>query len=131
MKTTMPPTDHEQEQEGGVPTLASPFAVDFESIRDAFDGGDPLRIAGAGAAALAPLVMGVAEASAKGGEYGIVEGKTASFLHPVIMVSTRTGHRFSFFFRVFFHLVRVQQYYSYLGNLKEHSYRCRFHVSLR
>lgn len=72
---------------------AASFDVDFEGVRATFeDGGSSggalsLRsIAGAGAAALAPLVMGAAEASAKGGEFGIIEGRSASFFHPIIMV---------------------------------------------
>lgn len=76
---------------------AETFAIDFDAVRDAFDASGGVRpradvslrsVAGAGAAALVPLVMGAAEASAKGGEYGIIEGRTASFIHPIIMVST-------------------------------------------
>eukprot|EP00752_Nemacystus_decipiens_P005700 g5158.t1 len=74
---------------------ADAFEVDFEGVRDTFEdsfssssGGGALSmrsIAGAGAAALAPLLMGAAEASAKGGEFGIIEGRTASFFHPIVM----------------------------------------------
>ncbi|CAN0368004.1 unnamed protein product, partial [Laminaria digitata] len=78
-----------QQQQRGAET----FDVDFEGVQEAFGrGGAAARagagvrlVAGAGAAALAPLVLGAAEASAKGGEFGIVEGRTASFLHPIIM----------------------------------------------
>lgn len=74
---------------------AASFAVDFEGVRETFEDGDSSSkgvlsvrsVAGAGMAALAPLVVGAAEASAKGGEYGIIEGRTASFFHPIIMVS--------------------------------------------
>lgn len=79
---------------------ADDFAVDFDGVRASFGGSDSdggkggaaggvlnaRSLAGAGAAALAPLVLGVAEASAKGGEFGIIEGKTASFFHPIVMV---------------------------------------------
>ena len=75
---------------------AADFEVDFEGVRNTFQesssssgGGGALNmrsVAGAGAAALVPLVMGAAEASAKGGEFGIIEGRTASFFHPIIMV---------------------------------------------
>lgn len=73
---------------------AASFEVDFEGVREAFEergsgsgGALSMRsVAGAGAAALVPLVMGAAEASAKGGEFGIIEGKTASFFHPIVMV---------------------------------------------
>ncbi len=78
-------------------TSAAPFAVDFEGVRETFEDGDGgggvkgvpsvRSVAGAGMAALAPLVVGAAEASAKGGEFGIIEGRTASFFHPIIMVS--------------------------------------------
>lgn len=79
------------------PHCAETFEIDFDAVRDAFDAsggvgtraGVSLRsVAGAGAATLAPLVLGAAEASAKGGEFGIIEGRTASFIHPIIMVST-------------------------------------------
>ena len=80
-------------------------AVDFDGVRESFDASrrtpddtEPNRsgfglggAAGAGVAALLPLVMGAAEASAKGGQFGIIEGKTASFLHPIIMVSDAEG----------------------------------------
>lgn len=80
---------------------AESFAVDFDDVRGSFDveeeeeemkgfGMINMRsLAGAGAAALVPLVMGAAEASAKGGEFGIIEGKTASFFHPIVMVRSR------------------------------------------
>lgn len=87
MSAVNPPTETKQQP-------AAAFEVDFEGVRDTFQdsgssGGGALSmrsVAGAGAAALAPLVMGAAEASAKGGEFGIIEGKTASFFHPIIMV---------------------------------------------
>lgn len=95
--------------DGDAAAAAAAFAVDFESVREAFDGGvvigDELSflpvngknggglsarsVAGAGVAALAPLLMGAAEASAKGGEFGIIEGRSASFFHPIIMVRVR------------------------------------------
>lgn len=68
---------------------AAAFEVDFDVVRETFEGSSALSfrsVAGAGAAALAPLVMGAAEASAKGGEFGIIEGRTASFFHPIVMV---------------------------------------------
>lgn len=78
--------------------------VDFDGVRETFatsscgsgmnegatdrvDRARRVRSAvGAGAAALAPLLTCVAEASAKDGEFGIIEGRTASFIHPIIMV---------------------------------------------
>lgn len=76
------------------------FAVEFSDLRDSFKqqsgegnnlgpfglDGHARRTMGAGAAALMPLFVGVATASAKGGAFGIIEGRTASFLHPIIMV---------------------------------------------
>lgn len=71
---------------------AAAFEVDFDGVRESFEDSSSSAslgmrsVAGAGAAALAPLVMGAAEASAKGGEFGIIEGRTASFFHPIVMV---------------------------------------------
>ncbi|CAB1099446.1 unnamed protein product [Ectocarpus sp. CCAP 1310/34] len=96
MSVVGPSPDNKQQQ------AAEVFEVDFDSVREAFDGssssstaidgrgarGGALNfrsVAGAGAAALTPLVLGAAEASAKGGEFGIIEGKTASFFHPIVM----------------------------------------------
>lgn len=75
--------------------------MDFEGVEKAFGRGGAaatagagVRVAaGAGAAALAPLVLGAAEASAKGGEFGIIEGRTASFFHPIVMVRTTRRSR--------------------------------------
>lgn len=88
----MTASEAQQHQRG-----AETFDVDFDCVREAFGqrGGGIARagagvrlVAGASAAALAPLVLGAAEASAKGGEFGIVEGRTASFFHPIVMVSS-------------------------------------------
>ncbi|CAM9555660.1 unnamed protein product [Ectocarpus sp. 13 AM-2016] len=101
MSVVGPSPDNKQQQ------AAEVFEVDFDGVREAFDGsgsssssssiaaiddrgagGGALNlrsVAGAGAAALTPLVLGAAEASAKGGEFGIIEGKSASFFHPIVM----------------------------------------------
>lgn len=97
----------EEKGEGQLPGDFREFALGFEDVREAFEadskgrGGDASlvervgvaarSVAGVGAAALAPLVTGVAAASAKGGAYGIYEGKTASFIHPIIMVRQTNG----------------------------------------
>lgn len=84
---------------------AQDFTIEFGMIRDTFEasaddsvdltegsgrvaslGKAARSVIGIGAASLTPLVSGVASASAKGGEYGIFEGKTVSFVHPIIMV---------------------------------------------
>lgn len=99
MSVVGPTPDNKQQQ------AAEVFEVDFDGVREAFDGssrsssiaasdgrgagGGALNlrsVAGAGAAALTPLVLGAAEASAKGGEFGIIEGRSASFFHPIVMV---------------------------------------------
>lgn len=84
MTVTPPPveTQHKKQQR-----CAESFAsVDFEGVRESFDTTATARMLGASMAAIVPLLSGVAEAGAKGGEFGIIEGKTASFLHPIIMV---------------------------------------------
>lgn len=97
MSVVGPSADNKQHQ------AAEVFEVDFDGVREAFDGSSSRiaasdgrgagggavnvrSVAGAGAAALAPLMLGAAEASAKGGEFGIIEGRTASFFHPIVMV---------------------------------------------
>lgn len=97
--TVTPPSSPETQLQKS--RAAETFSVDFDGIQQAFsssqdggvgDGGafNGVRsMASVGAAALAPLVLGAAEASAKGGEFGIIEGKSASFFHPIIMVSER------------------------------------------
>lgn len=89
-------------------STAEDFAVEFADIHASFEkrSAGPLsiplgdrntrRVVGAGLASVAPFIAGVTSASAKGGAYGIVEGRTASFLHPTIMavlfaVSVRSG----------------------------------------
>lgn len=95
MSAVIPPAETKNRQQH---QPAAAFEVDFEGVREAFEesssssrGGSGAlsvrSVAGVGAAALAPLVMGAAEASAKGGEFGIIEGRSASFFHPIIMVS--------------------------------------------
>jgi hypothetical protein len=44
-----------------------------------------LKAAAPAFALLAPLVLGAGEAAAKGGEYGILEGRTFAFIHPTVM----------------------------------------------
>lgn len=94
------PSGTQQEAAAAAASPVDTFTVDFDGVRASFDedssknsgaGGvlNARSLAGAGAAALAPLVLGVAEASAKGGEFGIIEGKTASFFHPIVMVRRR------------------------------------------
>lgn len=96
MSAVNPPTETQHQHQP-----PATFEVDFDGVREAFEetsvtgggsgGALSMRsVAGAGAAALAPLVMGAAEASAKGGEFGIIEGRSASFFHPIIMVRIRT-----------------------------------------
>ncbi|CAM9604706.1 unnamed protein product [Phaeothamnion confervicola] len=67
------------------------FGVVFEDIERSFEasseGQRGRRAIGAAGAALLPLFVGVSQAAAKGGEYGIFEGRTASFIHPIIMGS--------------------------------------------
>lgn len=82
-------------------STAEDFAVEFADIHASFEkrSAGPLsiplgdrntrRVVGAGLASVAPFIAGVTSASAKGGAYGIVEGRTASFLHPTIMVRKR------------------------------------------
>lgn len=36
-------------------------------------------------ALLLPLVLNAGEAAAKGGEYGVLEGRTFAFIHPIVM----------------------------------------------
>jgi hypothetical protein len=59
--------------------------VDFESIERTFDQSHRNRALGATAAAMLPFLINVGEASAKGGELGIWEGRTAALVHPIIM----------------------------------------------
>eukprot|EP00953_Heterococcus_sp_UTEX-ZZ885_P016337 9188-Heterococcus_DN1.PRE.2 len=66
--------------------LVNNFAkVDFESIERTFDQSHRNRALGATAAAMLPFLINVGEASAKGGELGIWEGRTAALVHPIIM----------------------------------------------
>ena len=37
------------------------------------------------AAFLGPLVLGANDAAAKGGEWGVLEGRTFAFIHPIVM----------------------------------------------
>ena len=61
------------------------MSVWHQSVKASCEQANTKRAIGATAAALLPLVMGVSEASAKGGELGIWEGRTAALVHPVIM----------------------------------------------
>ena len=66
--------------------LDNAFAkVDFESIEKTFEQSQTNRALGATAAAMLPFLINVGEASAKGGELGIWEGRTAALVHPIIM----------------------------------------------
>lgn len=42
-----------------------------------------------GAALLAPLVLFSNEAAAKGGEYGVLEGRSVALVHPIMMGTTQ------------------------------------------
>lgn len=63
-------------KESFAPTIpglpVSPEALDLKSIAQ-------------GVAFVAPLVLGASEAMAKGGEYGILEGRSFAFVHPIVM----------------------------------------------
>ncbi|CAM9344612.1 unnamed protein product [Chrysoparadoxa australica] len=61
-----------------------PGDVDFESVQATHQWG---KGAGAVTAALMPFIMGVGEAAAKGGEHGILEGRTFALVHPILMGS--------------------------------------------
>jgi hypothetical protein len=37
------------------------------------------------AAVLGPLLLGAGSAVAKGGEYGVLEGRTVAMIHPIVM----------------------------------------------
>jgi hypothetical protein len=68
--------------------LENNFAkIDFESIERTFEQSKKNRALGATAAAMLPFLINVGEASAKGGELGIWEGRTAALVHPILMGS--------------------------------------------
>lgn len=61
------------------------FAPHIPGVVDSnFNGVDFKHLAQA-AALLGPLVLGASDAMAKGGEYGVLEGRTFAFIHPIVM----------------------------------------------
>lgn len=78
-QTTNPP--HSTIQDSFAPTIPG---VTTAGASDAlFDNGKAL--ATTATALLLPLVLNAGEAAAKGGEYGVLEGRTFAFIHPIVM----------------------------------------------
>lgn len=69
-------SEHHQQE----PTFAP---VDFDALNSPSTKHN--KVAGATVAALLPFLLNVGEASAKGGELGIWEGRSFALLHPLIM----------------------------------------------